>query len=202
MFITFEGIDGCGKSTQAKMLYNHISKTHAALLTREPGGWLGGEQLRSMVLSGELQHGASEAFLFMLDRCEHVAQVIAPAVSRGETVICERYCDSTIAYQCCGRGMPRGFFEGAVEFAKLPAPDITFLFDIDSRAAFERVGKRGKYDSFEQEGIAFMERIRQGYLEIAAANPERVVIVKCGTKNAEEIFSEVVCIMQSKGLSL
>ena len=106
MFITLEGIDGCGKSTQARLLCEALSARGTVVQTREPGGWEGGAELRSMVLGGSLKHPWSELFLFLLDRAEHAARVITPALEAGRHVVCERYHDSTLAYQVWGRGMP------------------------------------------------------------------------------------------------
>ena len=108
MFITFEGIDGSGKSTQARSIAGWLYKeaAHGTLLTHEPGGWDGGQVLRNMVLTEGLRHRWSEPYLFMLDRAEHVARVIQPALDSGKIVLCERYHDSTLAYQSWGRGIP------------------------------------------------------------------------------------------------
>ena len=123
MFITFEGIDGCGKSTQARLLFELLNKEGGAVLTREPGGWEGGGTLRDIVLSGDLRHPWSELFLFMLDRTEHAARVIGPAISEGRHVVCERYHDSTLAYQVWGRGMPFEPLRDMAKLAALPEPD-------------------------------------------------------------------------------
>lgn len=202
MFITLEGIDGCGKSTQARMLYEALGGESGAVLTREPGGWEGGAELRSMVLGGSLKHPWSELFLFLLDRAEHAARVITPAIEAGKHVICERYHDSTLAYQVWGRGMPFEPISKAAAYADFPAPDVTIFFDIDPKLALSRVAKRGRPDAFESEGLAFMHRIAEGYRALAAADEERWLVVKCGERTEEEIFAEMKRGLAGKGLSL
>lgn len=202
MFITFEGIDGCGKSTQARLLFELLNKEGGAVLTREPGGWEGGGTLRDIVLSGDLRHPWSELFLFMLDRTEHAAMVIAPAISEGRHVVCERYHDSTLAYQVWGRGMPFEPLRDMAKLAALPEPDVTLFFKIKPALALSRVGKRGKPDSFEREGLAFMEKIDRGYCSLAEMEPRRWAVIECGDRNPAEIFAQVKDVLAERGLPL
>lgn len=202
MFITFEGIDGCGKSTQARLLFELLNKEGGAVLTREPGGWEGGGTLRDIVLSGDLRHPWSELFLFMLDRTEHAARVIGPAISEGRHVVCERYHDSTLAYQVWGRGMPFEPLREMAKLAALPEPDVTLFFKIEPALALSRVGKRGKPDSFEREGLAFMEKIDRGYRSLAEMEPRRWAVIECGDRNPAEIFAQVKDVLAERGLSL
>lgn len=202
MFITLEGIDGCGKSTQARLLYEALGAERGAVLTREPGGWEGGAELRSMVLGGSLKHPWSELFLFLLDRAEHAARVITPALEAGKHVVCERYHDSTLAYQVWGRGMPFEPLRGAAELAGFPAPDVTVLFDVEPELALSRVAKRGRPDAFESEGLAFMRRIAAGYRALAAADEKRWLVIECSERTAEEIFAEMKRSLAGKGLPL
>ena len=202
MFITFEGIDGCGKSTQARLLFELLNKEGGAVLTREPGGWEGGGTLRDIVLSGDLRHPWSELFLFMLDRTEHAARVIGPAISEGRHVVCERYHDSTLAYQVWGRGMPFEPLRDMAKLAALPEPDVTLFFKIEPALALSRVGKRGKPDSFEREGLAFMEKIDRGYRSLAEMEPRRWAVIECGDRNPAEIFAQVKDVLAERGLSL
>ena len=202
VFITFEGIDGCGKSTQAKMLFELLNKKESALLTHEPGGWEGGEALRALVLNGSLRHSWSEFFLFMLDRCEHAARVIKPAIAAGTHVICERYHDSTLAYQVWGRKMPYDQLHDALTLASLPVPDVTFLFSIAPEQALSRVSKRGAADAFESEGLAFMKRVDEGYRTLAKNDSVRWVVIECGEKTPDEIFECVKSSLRGKGLYL
>ena len=202
MFITFEGIDGCGKSTQARLLFELLNKEGGAVLTREPGGWEGGGTLRDIVLSGDLRHPWSELFLFMLDRTEHAARVIGPAISEGRHVVCERYHDSTLAYQVWGRGMPFEPLRDMAKLAALPGPDVTLFFKIKPALALSRVGKRGKPDSFEREGLAFMEKIDRGYRSLAEMEPRRWAVIECGDRNPAEIFAQVKDVLAERGLPL
>ena len=202
MIITFEGIDGCGKSTQARLLFELLNKEGGAVLTREPGGWEGGGTLRDIVLSGDLRHPWSELFLFMLDRTEHAARVIAPAISEGLHVVCERYHDSTLAYQVWGRGTPFEPLREMAKLAALPEPDVTLFFKIEPALALSRVGKRGKPDSFEREGLAFMEKIDRGYRSLAEMEPRRWAVIECGDRNPAEIFAQVKDVLAERGLPL
>lgn len=202
MFITFEGIDGSGKSTQAKKLSELLEKKGLTLLTREPGGWEGGALLRELVLKGKLEHRWSELFLFLLDRSEHCARVIEPALAQGKTVLCERYNDSTLAYQAWGRGLPLDTIDKITQAAHLPLPDITVLFKIEPAIALKRVTRRGIPDSFEKEGLAFMSKIEEGYEALAAREPERWLVLECGDKTEEELFSELLSALKARGLEL
>lgn len=202
MFITFEGIDGSGKSTQAALLAKWLSeeKGRDVVLTREPGGWPGGSVLREMVVGGSLRHKWSEAYLFMLDRAEHVASVIEPALDDGKYVVCERYHDSTLAYQVWGRGMPLDIFDELARLSSFPVPDLTILFDILPENALERVRSRGKLDSFESGGRSFMEKIREGYLSLSKRDPERWLVLECGSLSQEEIFRKMISSLSSRGI--
>ena len=202
VFITFEGIDGCGKSTQAKMLFELLNKSGSAVLTHEPGGWDGGAPLRALVLNGGLRHSWSEFYLFMLDRSEHAARVIEPAIAAGKHVICERYHDSTLAYQVWGRKLPYGPLHDALSLASLPIPDITFFFSIAPEKALSRVSKRGAADAFESEGLAFMKRVDEGYRTLAKNESTRWVVIECGDKTPDEIFECVRDSLREKGLCL
>ena len=175
MFITLEGIDGSGKSTQARRFAGWLGAQTGGevVLTKEPGGAPGCAGLRELVISGRLRHPWSEAYLFMLDRAEHVASVIAPALARGAWVVCERYQDSTLAYQAWGRGLPKHIFDELFRLSDFPAPDATFFFDLPVAAALRRVSGRGRPDAFEKEGGAFMTRISEGYAALAKLEPQR-----------------------------
>ena len=203
MFITFEGIDGSGKSTQASLFWKWLveDKKRDALLTREPGGWPGGDVLREIVISGKLKHDWSEAYLFMLDRAEHIASVIQPAIDSGRDIVCERYHDSTLAYQIWGRGLPLEIFDELARLSAFPVPDLTILFDITPVSALKRAKSRGDLDSFESEGVSFMTKIRDGYLALSKRDPKRWIVIECAEKNTAEIFEEIIRSVISRGLS-
>jgi len=178
MFVTLEGIDGSGKSTQADRLEEWLVRELGAarvLRTREPGGWPGGEALRAFLLRERGRHPWSEVLLFLADRCEHAARVLLPALEEGRVVLCERYQDSTLAYQVYGRGLPREPIDRIFRAAGLPLPDLTLLYDLSPEEARRRVRSRGEADRFEAEEESFLARVREGYLEMVRQDPERIL---------------------------
>ena len=183
MFLTIEGIEGSGKSTLITLLAREFeSRSIPFLLTMEPGGSGLGKDLRRILLSqsSSLDDNA-ELFLFLADRAQHAAEIIRPALAGGQWVICDRYADSTVAYQGYGRGMDPAFLRNASDFAaKGMIPDITLLLDLPAeeglRRARRRNGLMGTAESegrFEAEEMAFHQRVRSGFLEIARLEPER-----------------------------
>jgi len=201
MFIAVEGIDGTGKSTQAQRIAEYLrSLGKDVILTKEPGGWEGGAALRTLVLSGTLSHRWSEAYIFMLDRAEHVAKVINPAIAKGSIVVCERYHASTVAYQVWGRGLAREPFDMLFSLSEFPVPDITFLFDMEPKESLMRVKARGALDNFESEGLEFMNKIRQGYLAQFAENQSSWIKISAeGTE--DEVFERVAGALREKGVA-
>ena len=192
LFITFEGCDGCGKTTQLKLLSEYLkSKNIDFIVTREPGAKGLGEKLREILLNydGKVSPTA-EAFLFLADRAQHIDMVVKPALDAGKIVLCDRHTDSTIAYQGYGRGENiesiKAFNEVATGGLK---PDLTLLFDVDSETSMQRVGKN--QDRMESAGIEFQKRVRAGYLEIAKEEPERVKVLD-SRKSIEELHQEVL----------
>lgn len=170
MFVVLEGIDGCGKTTQADCIEHWLSEALGAgkvVRTREPGGWTGGDVLRDLVLHHDFENPWSEWFLFMLDRCEHVARVIEPALRAGKIVVSDRYNPSTIAYQILGNEtISHETAEHVMKTASLvglPKPDLVFLLDIGVDDAQNRLGSRAKRDNFDARGRAYFERVRSGY---------------------------------------
>jgi len=194
VFITFEGIEGCGKTTQAKLLYEWLlDRGKEAVLTREPGGTPAAEELREFILRDreELFPPFSELCLYMAARGFHVENLIKPSLKEGAFVICDRFSDSTLAYQGYGRGLDIELIEKMDRKATGGLkPDLTFLIDIPVEVAFERIKNRRK-DRLEKEGSEFHRRVREGFLKIAQRNRERVVVID-GTKSIEEIFKEVI----------
>lgn len=185
LFITLEGGEGSGKSVQVEALARRLeAKGLAVVCTREPGGTPLGERLRDIVL--DLSPGGAglpldpltESLLFIAARAELVADVIAPALARGESVVCDRFADSTLAYQGFGRGVDLEVIEqvNAVATRGL-RPDLTALLDLVVAEGLERSGAAGKSDRFEREEHAFHERVRSGYRSLAAREPERWLVV-------------------------
>ena len=178
-FITVEGIDGAGKSSHLAFLCERArERGHEAVLTREPGGTAAGEELRAYVLHHPVPPLA-EALLMFAARSIHVREVIAPALAAGRWVVCDRFSDSTYAYQCGGRGLAAGDVE-ALEALVHPGlqPDATFLFDLDPATAYERQRARSRTpDKFEREQADFFVRVRNAYLERARRYPGRIHLV-------------------------
>lgn len=192
LFITFEGADGCGKTTQIELLDKYLNANgYKTLLSREPGAKGLGEKIRELLLDydGEVS-SKCESFLFLADRAQHVDCIIKPALDNGTIVLCDRHTDSTIAYQGYGRGVNidelKHLNEIAVSGLK---PDLTLVFDVDINTSMQRVGQ--DKDRMESAGVEFFERVRQGYLEIAKQEPKRVKVID-STKSIEEIHKEVL----------
>ena len=182
-FITFEGPEGSGKSTHIRYLADHIiSIGHTPLLTREPGGTRTGEAIRRLLQhesTDEEMSARTEILLFEASRAQIVDQVIAPALQRGEYVLCDRFYDSTLAYQGYGRGLPLTQLNVLNMFATNElSPDLTFLLDVSVEEGLRRIKARpGNLDRMERAEKEFHERVRNGYLELARQNPERFAII-------------------------
>jgi len=193
-FITLEGVEGCGKTTQAALLADALKGAgRAVTLTREPGGTPLAEGVRRLVLDTAAEGIPAEAelFLYLAARADHVARRIAPALARGRWVVCDRYADATLAYQGYGRELPRQRVRTLVAWAGWPRPDLTVLIDVPVAAGLARAGLRGAGNRLDREEAAFHERVRAGYLAIAAAEPERVVTVD-GTGPVEQVRKAVL----------
>lgn len=179
VLITFEGVEGSGKSTQILRLKRHLERAgHRVERTREPDGTRLGVRIRR-VLQRDMTPLA-EVFLFMGARQQHVAEKIAPWLRQGRVVLSDRYADATVAYQ----GYARGFDPAVIRELNVRAtggvlPDLTLLFDLDPKIGFHRIGGR-RLDRFEREKLAFHRRVRRGYLEIQRAEPKRVRIIHAG----------------------
>lgn len=178
-FITFEGIDGAGKSTQHAWLADHLREQgRTVVATREPGGTPLGEKLRAILLSDSM-HLETEALLMFAARREHVAKIIEPALARGEWVVCDRFVDASFAYQGGGRGLSweklKILTDWVLDDMK---PDLTLIFDAPVAIAQQRLhAATPNPDRFEQEQSAFFERVRTAYLRIASENPDRVRLI-------------------------
>lgn len=183
-FITFEGGDGAGKTTQIALLAEALRQASVdVLVTREPGGCTEAETLRNLILHRHDLNWSPMSLVLLLTaaRAEHVRQVIDPALAAGKTVICDRFFDSTLAYQGYGAQLDPDAIR-AIHAAALDniQPDITFILDIDVRTGLERVRVRGMADTIEKMDIFFHERLRQGFLAIAEQEPERVAVIDAG----------------------
>jgi dTMP kinase len=186
-FITFEGMDGCGKTTQLRLLAVALRERGVEVVeTVEPGGTEIGRQIRRILLdpaNSEI-HARTELLLYFASRAQNVEQVIRPALAAGHTVLCDRFTDSTLVYQGCGRGLDSQI---VVELDRIACqglrPDTTFLIDIDPATSLARAKHRNRHSGgpaesrIDEESAAFHERVRQGYLELAASEPARFVVI-------------------------
>lgn len=192
LFITFEGADGCGKTTQLNLLKEYlIGKGHEVLVTREPGAKGLGERLRDILLNydGEVSDRC-ESFLFLADRAQHIDTIVKPAVESGKIVLCDRHTDSTVAYQGYGRGLDIEQINKLNNIATDGLkPDLTFVFDVDIETSMNRVGK--EKDRMESSGSDFFNRVRNGYLDIAKNEPQRVKVIDA-TVPIDKVFEQVL----------
>ncbi len=177
-FISLEGIEGSGKSTQLNFVIDYLqSKNIEVVSTREPGGTLVGEKIRDVLLDNELpdMHMDTELMLMFAARVEHVKTVIQPALNLGKWVVCDRFYDATYAYQGYGRQIDLKRIDALKNFSigEL-APDLTLLLDVTLDVSMNRVTERGNKDRFENEKIEFYKKVRDGYLTIADKNPARI----------------------------
>lgn len=190
--ITFEGIDGAGKSTHIANVAELVrSQGLRVIATREPGGTPLGEKLRELLLH-EPMHLETEALLMFAARREHLAQLIEPALAQGDWVICDRFSDATYAYQGGGRGLDKRKFAELEQWVHGHLqPDLTFLFDLSPAVAGERIASQGReLDRFEQEQADFHLRVRQAYLERAASAPERILVIDAA-QTLEKIKNQI-----------
>lgn len=199
-FVTFEGIEGCGKTTQISLLASFFEKIRKPfLLTREPGGTKLGEKIREiLLLTNEDQIDPwAELFLYLADRVQHYRQVIFPALQKGKIVLCDRFIDATLAYQGFGRQLDLNWLEeihwrimGKIK------PNLTFLLDLPPeeglKRAWQRMAKEKiKEDRFEKESLDFHQRVREGYLCLAQREPERFVILN-GLQDENSLHQEIL----------
>jgi dTMP kinase len=184
MFITLEGSEGSGKTTQIPFLSHFLrDKGYEVISTREPGGTLIGDQIRSILASLEntAMGARTEALLFMSARAQLVDEVILPHLDRGGVVISDRYADSTLAYQGYGRGLDRTQLRVLLDFAtRRLKPSLTLLLDLDVEEGLRRRARGGEWNRLDACEIEFYERVRQGYLELVQAEPDRWVVIDAG----------------------
>ncbi len=199
-FITFEGIEGCGKTTQIKLIDAYLrQKGFKTVLTREPGGTKIGDNIRHLLLdpNNKEMHPRTELLLYSASRAQHVEELIKPAMNDGKIVLCDRYTDSTVAYQGAARRLDMQTIDGINKIATDSLkPYLTLIFDLPTKEGLARAKKRSALDRFEQEAPDFHERVRQGYLAIASREPARVKIIN-GAGSIDDIHKEVIKILDA-----
>ncbi len=219
IFISFEGIDGAGKSSHvnalAQAFREHVGSQRQVVLTREPGGTGLSERLRELILH-EPMDALTEALLVFAARREHIVQVIAPALARGDVVLCDRFTDASFAYQGAGRGFSREALskleQTVQEISGLPAdfpsnirlqsgilqPDLTLLFEVPPQVAAQRLASARQPDKFESQDLAFFERVAGGYAARVAADPTRFARIN-GNQDLAQVRSEVMAAVAARG---
>ncbi|GAB4390126.1 dTMP kinase [Albidovulum sp.] len=197
MFITFEGIDGCGKSTQARMLAQTLREAgHDVVLTREPGGSPGAEEIRELLLRGDPDRWSAETeiLLFTAARRDHLERVIAPALAAGRVVVCDRFADSTRVYQGLSRGDLRGLVDQLHALMIGREPDLTFIIDMDPETALARARERGGGEArFEDFGADLQRRMRAGFLALAREFSGRCRVLD-GSRAPQEVAREAAAL--------
>lgn len=208
MFVTFEGIEGSGKSTAMRLLAAHLQERgHDPVLTREPGGSSLGRSLRPILLDARTcgLSSRAEIHLFLADRAQHVAEIIRPALEAGQTVLCDRFSDSTLAYQGYGRGHDLEHLRliNAQAIGGL-APDLTLLLDLEASEGLERAGRRNRAAGtvvsegrFDSESLNFHERVRKGYLALAQSEPERISVIDA-SRQPEDVLFQCLSALEAK----
>ncbi len=202
--ITFEGLDGCGKSTQLEKTKDWLNNQgYTVLKTREPGGTVIGQQIRSILLNPEHEElqPESELLLYLADRIQHLQESILPEIAAGKIVLCDRFHDSTVAYQGYGRGLDLISIESIVEHCIKPyAPDLTILLNISPETVAARLNRRQEHaekDRLDSESLSFFTRVAQGFEELSAAEPERFVCLN-GEQEIEVIHQEIIDAFQQR----
>jgi dTMP kinase len=196
LFITFEGSECCGKSTQSKLLYRHLIKMgYSVVFLREPGGTKISEQIRRMLLdpANKIMVPGTELLLYMASRSQTVQEVIKPAIAKGSIVLCDRFLDSTIVYQGYGLGIDVSFIRSLGAFATDGiSPDLTILLDLPLKKALDGIGS--KKDRIEQRDFAYHRRVKNGYLALARREPGRIKIVKVEHKKDDTQSAIQACV--------
>ncbi len=204
-FITLEGGEGAGKTTLAKRLADRLAASGLPVLrTREPGGAPGSEALRGLMLHGQVAWDpVAEAMLMFAARREHVAKTIRPALNAGIWVVCDRFADSTLAYQCYGHGLDVSVWRRLADVALEGfAPDATLVLDLPPAAGMARALRRGAPDRFERLGKAFHDRVHAAFREIAAAQPGRCALLDA-TRGPDEVLAAALDALEERlGVSL
>lgn len=201
LFITFEGADGCGKSTQLKMTAEYLqNKGYEVISTRDPGGTPLGSKIREILLHHDGKVATyCELFLYLADRAQHIDEKIIPALQEGKVILCDRYVDSTLAYQGYARGVDT---EEILKLNNIVAknlmPDLTFVFDVSTEVAEQRVVKRTNEakDRMESEAKEFHHKVRAGFLDLAEKYPERIKVINAN-QEIEKVHADLIAILKN-----
>jgi len=199
MFISFEGIEGSGKSSLIKNLKDHFEELSIdAIFTKEPGGTELGKEIRKLLLNPfSTISSKAELFLLMADRVEHVKKFIEPNLKKNKIIFCDRYIDSTVAYQGSGREIKKTKIEELIKIFNLPLPDFTILLDLPVSEGLKRAKNRNKLDRFEKEDMYFHENIRQSYLSLHKDNGDRIILFDSSVTE-KELFKNVLNFIENK----
>lgn len=193
MFITFEGGEGTGKTTLIQEIAKHFRQSYQVVTTREPGGSVITEAIRDIILNPKYQGVTpyTEALLLAASRSQHLDEVILPALRQNAIVLCDRFIDSSLAYQAYARNLGFEFVLSINRYAVENLPNLTFYIDLDPQVGLSRIAHRDKYDRLDQEAFDFHTKVREGYLEVYKRYPERIVKID-GNQSIEHILKEII----------
>ena len=199
MFITFEGIEGSGKSSLIAQLKKYFKSSKLeAFFSKEPGGTDLGKEIRKTLLNPKYSFDpTSELLLLLADRAEHVQKIIRPNLQKNKLIFCDRYLDSTFAYQGSGRNLDKKIIKEMFKALDFPIPDLTILLDVPVQIGLSRARKRNKLDRFEKEDLNFHENVRRSYLDLAKNDSTRIVIFDSSISE-EELFKKAVNLIKSR----
>ena len=203
-FITFEGIEGVGKTTQVQRAFDLLSARHPGnvIVTREPGGTHAGELIRNVILQDNADRidGITEMLLVFAARRQHIQDVIRPSLDAGRIILCDRFTDATFAYQGGGRGVDEELISRLQDMVQgRLRPDLTLLLDAAPEVGLERMRERSAPDRFEAETMNFFQRVRHKYLDLAARHPERIHVIDAA-READEVTREMQALFEARGL--
>ena len=199
MFITFEGIEGSGKSSLIAQLKKYFKSSKLeAFFSKEPGGTDLGKEIRKTLLNPKYSFDpTSELLLLLADRAEHVQKIIRPNLQKNKLIFCDRYLDSTFAYQGSGRNLDKKIIKEMFKALDFPIPDLTILLDVPVQIGLSRARKRNKLDRFEKEDLNFHENVRRSYLDLAKNDSARIVLFDSSISE-EELFKKAVNLIKSR----
>jgi dTMP kinase len=199
MFITFEGGEGTGKTTLIAKIAEDLRKNHEVVTTREPGGSMIAEAIRDVILNPKYEGvtPTTEALLLAASRAQHLDEIIIPALNQNKIVLCDRFLDSSLAYQAYARNLGFDFVLNINAYATKHMPNLTFYIDLDPQVGMKRIENREKYDRLDQETKDFHQNVRKGYLEVCKRYPDRIITID-GNQSIDVIHSQIIKEIQAK----